>query len=106
LYAADLAVWLWTILLRGQATRPYNVGSEAPISIANLAHAVARRFTPESAVSIGKPATADGPPERYVPSTTRVRNDLGVTVSVDLEEALTRTVDWYREGSASTHVGN
>ena len=106
LYAADLAIWLWTILLRGQATRPYNVGSETSISIASLAHAVARRFTPESAVRIGKPAMSDGPAERYVPSTRRVRNDLGVTVSVDLEEALTRTVDWYRGGGTSTHVGN
>ena len=106
LYAADLAIWLWTILLRGQSLRPYNVGSEAAISIGDLAHAVARRFTPESAVHIAGTAIAGQAPRRYVPSTARVRSDLGVTMSVDLEEALTRTVDWHLGHSRSTHVDN
>jgi nucleoside-diphosphate-sugar epimerase len=106
LYAADLAIWLWTILLRGQSMRPYNVGSEAAISIVDVAHAVARRFTPESPVRIAGTAASGERVERYVPSTARARNDLGVTMSVDLNEALTRTVDWYREHSPSTHVDN
>jgi len=31
---------------------------------------------------------------------------LGVTMSVDLEDALTRTVDWHHGRRTSTHVDN
>ena len=106
LYAGDLAIWLWTILLRGTAMRPYNVGSEAAISIGDLAHAVARRFTREPEVRIARPAIPGVPVERYVPSTSRARNDLGVAMMMDLEEALTRTLDWHRGRITSTHVDN
>lgn len=106
LYAADLAAWLWTILLRGQSMRPYNVGSEAALPIGEVAQAVARRFTAGTAVRTAMTAGAGQTAERYVPSTARVRNDLGVTMTVDFDAALTRTVDWYRGHVTSTHVND
>jgi len=106
LYGADLAIWLWTILLRGQSLRPYNVGSEAALSIGDLARTVARRFTPAPAVLVAGTATSGQKAARYVPSTARVRNELGVTMSVNLEDALTRTVDWHHGRRTSTHVDN
>ena len=102
LYAADLAVWLWTILLRGEPIRPYNVGSEAALSIAELAGAVARAAGGNVAVSIAKPATG-APPERYVPSTARARHELGLDATVDLHSALARTVSWHM-GRTASHV--
>jgi nucleoside-diphosphate-sugar epimerase len=104
LYAADLAIWLWTILLRGQAARPYNVGSEEAISIAGLARAVARRCTPAPAVRIAATPEPGAAVDRYVPGTARARTELGLAMTVDLDDALTRTVDWYRESMAATHV--
>jgi nucleoside-diphosphate-sugar epimerase len=105
MYAADMAIWLWTILLRGQPTRPYNVGSEEAISIADMAQAIANEFGSDIAVRIAKPATA-GAAARYVPSTARAQTELGIALTVDHAEALKRTADWFRRGTTSNHVAN
>ena len=106
MYGADLAVWLWTILVRGSAGRAYNVGSEEPVSIAALASAVAKHFTPAPPVSIRGASTSSQAPSRYVPDTSRARSELGLRVTVGFDEALTRTVDWHIRRHASAHVSH
>ncbi len=96
LYAADLAIWLWTILFQGSPNRPYNVGSDAAINIRDLAAVVARCFTPAPAVVVvGTPDPARTP-EWYVPDTRRAARDLGLHATVDLPAAITRTIAWHR----------
>ncbi len=95
LYAADLAVWLWTILFRGRGCRPYNVGSESALRIADLARATAEAFEPPPGVQIARQAVAGQPAERYVPSCRRAREDLGLQQQVDLSDAIRRTIRWH-----------
>ena len=102
MYAADLAAWLWTILLRGARGRAYNVGSEEEISIADAAKAVAQTAGSGAGVKIARKAPG-GPAERYVPSTERARTELGVTMTVDFETALRRTVAWHRARGTADH---
>jgi nucleoside-diphosphate-sugar epimerase len=92
LYAADLAIWLWTILFRGQSCRAYNVGSEEALTIGELANLVAQTFTPPTAVQIAKAAVLGKPAERYVPATQMAQVDLGLKQVVSLPEAIWRTV--------------
>jgi dTDP-glucose 4,6-dehydratase len=97
LYAADLAVWLWTILFAADKALPYNVGSEDAISIADLARLVARSVGDGKAVRISKPPPPDPtPPARYVPNTSRAALRLGLTAEIGLEDAIRRTAGWYR----------
>lgn len=97
LYAADLAEWLITILLRGKSGRAYNVGSEEPVSIRELAIRVARvADLPETAVTVAKAAPAGVAADRYVPSCRRACDDLHLTPATSLDEAIRRTLEFHR----------
>jgi dTDP-glucose 4,6-dehydratase len=99
LYAADLAVWLWTILLRAPAGRAFNVGSEEDLSIEELARAAARAGGGAAGrVEVAGSAVPGSLPERYVPSTRRIAAELGLEPSVTLADGLERTLRWHRAG--------
>lgn len=95
LYAADLAVWLWTILLRGEPARPYNVGSTEALTIAQLAQAVAR----DRAIEITHEPVRGAPTMRYVPSTQRAEAELGLEHWVPLHDGIQRTMEWHRRSN-------
>ncbi len=100
LYAADLAVWLWTILMRGTPCRAYNVGGEESVSIAETARVVARSVNPVPQIVIQGASNPDIPAERYVPSTKRARTELGLKQYVDMEEGIRRAMASLRGGRA------
>jgi dTDP-glucose 4,6-dehydratase len=95
LYAADLAVWLWSILFKGESCHPYNVGSDQEITIADLARTVASVL---EAHHSSPPATSSPEPfpSRYVPSGGRSREELGLKEWISREEAIRKTADWWR----------
>jgi len=95
LYAADLAIWLWTILFRGVNCRPYNVGSEAAISIRDLANTVGAVLSPGIEVQFEREPDNSIPAGRYVPNTNRARVELGLYQWVSLEDAILSTARWH-----------
>ena len=91
LYAADLAIWLWTILLKGHAGRAYNVGSEDAHTIYSLAKIVAE-VCHAPAVHVKEKPNPARPAERYIPSCRRAREELGLEQHIGLADAIRRTV--------------
>ncbi len=95
LHAADLAIWLWTLLIRGQPARPYNVGSEEDVTILELASTVAECFPTRIDVELARQPTPGVPPSRYVPATGRAAGELGLSALIPLKEAISRTAAWH-----------
>jgi dTDP-glucose 4,6-dehydratase len=100
LYAADLAIWLWTLLLRGERGRAYNVGSADPLSIRRLAELMVAELAPGTAIAIERQPLPGAAGARYVPSIERAERELGLRVRVPLPDALRRTYDFYRGAGA------
>ncbi len=94
LYAADLAIWLWILLVKGESARTYNVGSGDEISIADLAKTVASVVKPNCPVRIAQQAIPGAAPARYVPSVERAEREFGLTPLVSLEEGIRRTAEF------------
>lgn len=94
LYTADLAAWMWTVLLRAPAGATYNLGSEQAVSISELAERAATLLGSGRFEILGKP-DAGWNPGRYVPATCKIRSELGVVPTADLDEAILRTAAWY-----------
>ncbi len=93
LYASDLTVFLWYLLVRGKSCKPYNVGSSEGVSIRDLAEKVS------SVLGGGIPRILGAEdigwnPGRYVPCTELIEADLNLKRTVSLEQAILRTAIW------------
>jgi nucleoside-diphosphate-sugar epimerase len=100
LYASDLVIWLWTILLRGKAAYPYNVGSSQELTIYDLARTVVRVTAPATSIETAKKPLPGVPSERYVPQTRRAEHELGLRAVVPIDQAISQTAMWHRSRSS------
>lgn len=98
LYAADLAAWLWTILIQGEDGVAYNVGGDEVVSIAELAHVVNKALHTDARIVCMVAPNPTRAPERYLPDLTRARTALGLYPRINLEDAIQRTARWIHAG--------
>jgi len=103
LYAADLTIWLWTILMHGKNMRVYNVGSEKYVSLAAAAKLVAKISGNASKVIITHKPERSRPANLYVPSIHRARTELGLKETICLSEAIQRSIKFYQNTCVVIH---
>jgi dTDP-glucose 4,6-dehydratase len=84
----DLARWLLALLNEAEGGQAYNVGSDHEVSILDLAHIVRDVLAPRKSIRIIGAGSASAIRNRYVPSIDKARKDLGLQVTVELEDAI------------------
>lgn len=94
LYAADMVIWLLTILIDGAPGQAYNLGSDQALSIRELAETVSDIIYGGNRVVIGTAAVSNVPALRYVPNVDKARMQLNLLEYTDLRSAIRKTIDW------------
>lgn len=101
LYAADLAIWLWALLLQpndvNSQMQIYNVGSGDAISIRDLAREVVEELNPSLGIEIAQQGASGAHRQQYVPNVSKAKSECGLWQTIGLRQAIRRTADWHRE---------
>lgn len=84
----DLAYWLIALLKRGSPGQAYNVGSDAEINIHDLAHLVRKTLSPSKPVIIAGRMTDNVLGNRYVPSISKARYEVGLNLTHNLKDSI------------------
>ena len=87
------------ILRRGRLGETYNVGSGVELDVEQIADRIIRTLGLDESA---KTYVADRPglDRRYLLDSTKVRRELGWAPALDVEDALTQTIGWYRDNEA------
>ena len=94
LHVADVASAL-VHLLDGEFTGPVNIASGTPVSLATIATTVGRLLGCQHLVELGALETTPDDPPLIVGDVQRLRDEVGWRPSLDLEEGLRQTIEWW-----------
>jgi nucleoside-diphosphate-sugar epimerase len=96
LYVADTADSL-VALLHSSVEGPVNLGSGVPTKVSSLVEMVAESAGAPELLRLGELPMREGDPPLVVADNTRLREEVGWDRVTPLEEAVDRTVSWWRE---------
>ena len=95
LYAPELAQAFAALTLSG-VEGPVNMASGAPLPVRDLITAIARAAGRPELVALGARPTSPNEPARLTADVARLRDEVGWTPRLSLDEAAERTVAWWR----------
>lgn len=84
----DLAHWLVTLLAAGQAGEAYNVGSDRPILIKDLAQKVRDLLAPQKNIQVLGSPVRHNFRDRYVPSITKATETLELKLRHEIDDSI------------------
>ena len=96
LYASDMACWLLKILTNGKSGQSYNVGSPQGVTLRELAKIIAEHCPNTVEIQSQQLGKKIQPSSTFVPDTSLAESELHLRDTVDLRDAIGRTIAWNR----------
>lgn len=94
MYPADMAVWLLTMLVRGEIGAAYNVGHPDGVTLLALAQMIVRLASKPVQIETDVLREARSSRSRFVPDVTKSQRNLKLAINFDLESSLERMMSW------------
>jgi len=95
MYYSDFAFGVLVALAAGRPRATYNLGSDEPVDLLTLAQKITRYFSPVPEIRL-RVGQSGHDRNRLVPGTDRMAQELGFKVTVPLDVALQKTIEWNR----------
>jgi len=95
MYASDFANWILHITAFAKPRSVYNVGSPEPVDIHSLAKMIRTQFEDEPRILINQGSNVYKGNVRLVPSVDKAYKELGLKITVPLETAIQRSMQWH-----------
>jgi nucleoside-diphosphate-sugar epimerase len=95
LYMADVVLRIWVLLFCGKSSQAYNVGSNVPITISELARLVIKVTGSNiDIITMGREIHG-AHASHYYPNTNLIDAEYGLSPQISLDDAIIRTIKWY-----------
>ncbi len=94
MYASDLIISLFKILISGKVNQPYNVGSDKSYSLLELASIISDIYGNGYQLL---ESTLDQKVNIYVPNIDLIKSDFNITDLIPIDVAIRKTVEFYTE---------
>ncbi len=94
LYGAEMALWLWKILVEGNNTI-YNVGSDKEVTTIDLASLISDLSSSNEKVIIMTDNIQNN--ESYIPNIEKIKKELLVEINYNLNDSIIKMINWYKK---------
>lgn len=95
MYPTDMAYWILHSLTNADDGLTINLGSPEGRSLRNVAEVISRNLSSNPAI-LSNTSQQDSFASSFVPSTDKARETLGLELTVNFENAIKKTINWFQ----------
>lgn len=95
MYATDVAFWILKTLVNAESGAKYNLGSSEPVSLRQLSTMVVKHFSVKTDIVYCAGTASAMRKTRMVPDTSKIQDKYKLKVTVPLDKAIERSIQWY-----------